>query len=104
MLVMKNRKMSHMSSFLTRSTLPYGRNKVKRSFIERHVFIKRAMKAQEVRWDREHGLMEGGGLDIPEKVVFGFRVKAGVFMSTEQGWGFHHLDSNTLYGQYPGDT
>lgn len=45
-------------------------------------------KAQEVRWDREHGLMEGGGLDIPEKVVFGFRVnKVGVFMSTEQGWG-----------------
>lgn len=62
-------------------------------------------KAQEVRWDREHGLMEGGGLDIPEKVVFGFRVnKAGVFMSTEQGWGLYSLDSNTPYHQYLGNT
>lgn len=59
MLVMGNRKMSHMSSFLTRSTLPYGRSRFKRSFIKRHVFIKRVAKAQEVRWDREQGLMGG---------------------------------------------
>lgn len=34
MLVMENRKMNHMSSFLTWSTLPYGKSRFKRSFIE----------------------------------------------------------------------
>lgn len=74
MLVMKNRQISNVASFLSWSTLPYGRRKFKRTFIKQYAFIRRVVRAQEVRWDREHGLMEGGSLDIPKKVAFGFVV------------------------------